>query len=69
MYIKSIGKVGISGYPHPEESYWFGEGVLPVLDRRGLWRHPAPPRDTEQAPSPFAATHAEPATREKATAP
>ncbi len=25
-----------SGYPHLEEAYWFGEGVIPVLRRRGL---------------------------------
>ena len=26
----------LSGYPHVEEAYWFGEGVLPLLRRRGL---------------------------------
>ncbi|KAA2260083.1 LLM class flavin-dependent oxidoreductase [Solihabitans fulvus] len=26
----------LSGYPHLEEAYWFGEGVRPVLARRGL---------------------------------
>ena len=36
----------LSGYPHLEESYWFGEGVLPELARRGLWEHPAPQRST-----------------------
>lgn len=25
----------LSGYPHIEEAYWFGEGVLPELRRRG----------------------------------
>ena len=30
-----------SGYPHLEEAYWFGEGVLPELRRRGLARVPA----------------------------
>ncbi|MCT9930685.1 LLM class flavin-dependent oxidoreductase [Planotetraspora sp. A-T 1434] len=26
----------LSGYPHLEEAYWFGEGVLPELRRRGV---------------------------------
>nr|WP_198423903.1 LLM class flavin-dependent oxidoreductase [Microlunatus antarcticus] len=26
----------LSGYPHVEEAYWFAEGVLPILRRRGL---------------------------------
>ena len=26
----------LSGYPHLEEAYWFGEGVLPLLRRRGV---------------------------------
>ncbi|MGW3992881.1 LLM class flavin-dependent oxidoreductase [Amycolatopsis sp. NPDC004772] len=26
----------LSGYPHLEEAYWFGDGVRPVLARRGL---------------------------------
>ncbi|ACU40702.1 LLM class flavin-dependent oxidoreductase [Actinosynnema mirum] len=26
----------LSGYPHLEEAYWFGEGVRPLLRRRGL---------------------------------
>ncbi|HEX9030580.1 MAG TPA: LLM class flavin-dependent oxidoreductase [Streptosporangiaceae bacterium] len=30
-----------SGYPHLEEAYWFGEGVLPELRRRGLTAVPA----------------------------
>ncbi|KAF0844891.1 LLM class flavin-dependent oxidoreductase [Nocardia caishijiensis] len=30
----------LSGYPHLEEAYWFGEGVLPILERKGLWQHP-----------------------------
>jgi alkanesulfonate monooxygenase len=33
----------LSGYPHLEEAYWFGEGVLPELEDRGRWRHPAHP--------------------------
>jgi alkanesulfonate monooxygenase len=33
----------LSGQPHLEEAYWFGEGVLPILARRGLWRHPVAP--------------------------
>jgi alkanesulfonate monooxygenase len=30
----------LSGYPHLEEAYWFGEGVLPLLAARGVWRRP-----------------------------
>jgi alkanesulfonate monooxygenase len=26
----------LSGYPHLEEVYWFGENVIPILRRRGL---------------------------------
>ena len=26
-----------SGYPHLEELYWFGEGVVPILRDRGLF--------------------------------
>jgi alkanesulfonate monooxygenase len=33
----------LSGYPHLEEAYWFGEGVLPVLGARGLVAEPAGP--------------------------
>jgi alkanesulfonate monooxygenase len=43
--IKEYADVGInefilSGVPHLEEAYWFGEGVLPQLKREGLWSHP-----------------------------
>jgi alkanesulfonate monooxygenase len=31
----------MSGYPHLEEAYWFGEGVLPELRRRGAAAAPA----------------------------
>ncbi|BBX56237.1 Methanesulfonate monooxygenase [Mycobacterium shottsii] len=30
----------LSGYPHLEEAYWFGEGVLPILERKRLWHRP-----------------------------
>ncbi|MGW0873421.1 LLM class flavin-dependent oxidoreductase [Streptomyces sp. NPDC002740] len=51
--IKEYAALGIeefvlSGYPHLEEAYWFGEGVLPRLAGEGLWRHPF---RTEGAPS------------------
>jgi alkanesulfonate monooxygenase len=44
--IEEYQRIGItefilSGYPHVEEAYWFGEGVLPILQARGLWRHPS----------------------------
>jgi alkanesulfonate monooxygenase len=35
-----IAEFILSGYPHLEEAYWFGEGVLPELRRRGLWAPP-----------------------------
>ncbi|WP_169944774.1 LLM class flavin-dependent oxidoreductase [Microbispora sp. H11081] len=34
----------LSGYPHLEEAFWFGEGVLPELRRRGLLDAAAPVR-------------------------
>jgi alkanesulfonate monooxygenase len=39
-----ISEFIMSGHPHLEEAYWFGEGVLPVLAAKGLWTHP---RDQE----------------------
>jgi alkanesulfonate monooxygenase len=36
-----ISEFVLSGYPHLEEAYWFGEGVLPILNERGLWSLPA----------------------------
>jgi alkanesulfonate monooxygenase len=35
-----ISEFILSGYPHLEEAYWFGEGVLPELRRRGVWGPP-----------------------------
>ena len=55
----------LSGYPHLEEAYWFAEGVLPLLQARGLWQHPDP--KTQGAPdgtlntAPFAPTSGSPA--------
>ena len=45
-----IDEFVLSGYPHLEESYRFGEGVLPELTRRGLWEHPAPVASTASVP-------------------
>lgn len=52
-----IDEFVLSGYPHLEEAYWFGEGVLPLLAARGLWSHPAAgpaarPAAGETAPVP-----------------
>ncbi|MEU8713091.1 LLM class flavin-dependent oxidoreductase [Streptomyces sp. NPDC048663] len=57
--IKEYAALGIdefvlSGYPHLEEAYWFGEGVLPRLAAEGLWRHPAGPAEIPRAQVPFA---------------
>ena len=41
-----ISEFILSGYPHLEEAYWFGEGVLPELRRRGVW---APPGTAPEA--------------------
>jgi len=46
----------LSGYPHLEESYSVGEGVLPLLESRGLWSNPAP--STYRASVPFGASQA-----------
>lgn len=35
-----------SGYPHLEELFWFGEGVVPILRRRGLFNS-----GSDEAPS------------------
>jgi alkanesulfonate monooxygenase len=52
----------LSGYPHLEEAYWFGEGVLPILQARGLWTHPAPASlDGAANAVPFAPTSGPPA--------
>jgi alkanesulfonate monooxygenase len=44
----------LSGYPHLEEAYWFGEGVLPRLQARGLWQHPSGRPAAPAAQVPFA---------------
>ncbi|MFI5664465.1 LLM class flavin-dependent oxidoreductase [Streptomyces sp. NPDC051684] len=49
-----IDEFVLSGVPHLEEAYWFGEGVLPLLERRGLWRHPAAPAPVESGTVAFA---------------
>jgi len=52
-----ISQFILSGHPHLEEAYWFGEGVLPILASRGLWAHPAPESlDGTQNATPFAPT-------------
>ncbi|MFD9389940.1 LLM class flavin-dependent oxidoreductase [Streptomyces sp. NPDC060000] len=57
--IKEYAALGIeefvlSGYPHLEEAYWFGEGVLPRLAGEGLWRHPFRTDVAHSAQVPFA---------------
>jgi alkanesulfonate monooxygenase len=57
--IKEYAALGIeefvlSGYPHLEEAYWFGEGVLPRLAAEGVWRHPHGAHAVPAAQVPFA---------------
>jgi alkanesulfonate monooxygenase len=68
--IKEYADIGISefimsGIPHLEEAYWFGEGVLPLLQREGLWTHPSgagsKPGDEVDIPFAPAATRNRPA--------
>ncbi|MFF7654783.1 LLM class flavin-dependent oxidoreductase [Streptomyces sp. NPDC007983] len=40
----------LSGYPHLEEAYWFGEGVTPELAARGLLTDARPAPGTGAAP-------------------
>ncbi len=50
-----ISEFILSGYPHLEEAYWFGGGVLPILRQRGRWQHPAPDsREAVITATPFA---------------
>ncbi|MEU0050538.1 LLM class flavin-dependent oxidoreductase [Streptomyces sp. NPDC006184] len=49
-----IDEFVLSGYPHLEEAYWFGEGVLPRLAAQGLWTHPDGSRTVTTAQVPFA---------------
>lgn len=54
--IAEYAEVGIdefifSGYPHLEELYWFGEGVVPILRDRGLFT--ATTRTTSAPSIPF----------------
>jgi alkanesulfonate monooxygenase len=55
-----IDEFVLSGYPHLEEAYWFGEGVLPLLEQRGLWRNPL--RIAAPVPVPLPTPTAEPVT-------
>ena len=52
-----ISEFILSGYPHLEEAYWFGEGVLPILAQRGVWQHPDGDQvDSTANVTPFAPT-------------
>jgi alkanesulfonate monooxygenase len=45
-----ISEFVLSAYPHLEGAYHFGEGVLPILERRGLWTNPSPTATTSSVP-------------------
>ncbi|MEU7206559.1 LLM class flavin-dependent oxidoreductase [Streptomyces sp. NPDC045470] len=44
----------LSGHPHVEEAYWFGEGVLPRLAKEKLWRRPGETETETDVQIPFA---------------
>jgi alkanesulfonate monooxygenase len=44
----------LSGHPHVEEAYWFGEGVLPLLRQAGLADGPAHGPDAEEVGPAYA---------------
>ncbi|MER6378602.1 LLM class flavin-dependent oxidoreductase [Streptomyces sp. NPDC001250] len=48
-----IDEFVLSGYPHLEEAYWFGEGVLPRLAAQGLWTRPDGRTAAPSAQVPF----------------
>lgn len=39
-YQLGLDEFVLSGYPHLEEAFSFGEGVLPILAERGLLENP-----------------------------
>ena len=47
----------LSAYPHLEGAYHFGEGVLPILEQRGL-SGPTRPRSRPRSSVPFGAQRA-----------
>jgi alkanesulfonate monooxygenase len=52
-----IDEFVLSGYPHLEELYWFGEGVLPLLERQGRFAVPGRAPATGHTPFLPAAAH------------
>jgi alkanesulfonate monooxygenase len=50
-----ISEFVLSGYPHLEEAYWFGEGVRPLLRRRGLLGEPGAPSEQLDSAAPLVA--------------
>jgi alkanesulfonate monooxygenase len=72
--IKELAAIGIdefilSGVPHIEEAYWFGEGVLPILAEDGLWRHPQGPAEASgPVDVPFAPAATRPGAAKQAAA-
>ena len=56
-YALGVDEFILSGSPHLEEAYWFGEGVLPDLRRRGRW---APPTAVGSSMAPGSSAAADP---------
>ena len=47
----------LSGHPHIEEAFWFGEGVTPILRKRGLVIDPTDAEPVVNAPAPAVASY------------
>ena len=60
-----ISEFILSGYPHLEEAYWFGEGVLPILRAARPLAASRARRRTTHSPRPRSRPHQVPPSRRR----